>query len=55
MFEQGESRSVIGLETQLAVIITVYRTGGLHRIQYYPGRALQLLWFLSLPSGGARV
>jgi len=47
-FEQGKSRSVIGLEKQLAAIITAYRTGGLDRIQYYSGHALQLLWFSSL-------
>ena len=54
-FEQGKSRSVIGLGKQLAATITACRTGGLDKIQYHPGHALQLLRFSSPPPGGTRV
>jgi len=54
-FEQGKSRSVVGLEKQLAATITACRTGGFDKIQYYLGYALQLLRFSSPPPGGTRV
>jgi len=54
-FEQGKSRSVVGLEKQLAATIAACRTGGLDKIQYYSGHALQLLRFSLPPPGGTRV